>query len=541
MKEQVKIWAIGGDSLSAPEDTIPAYWAALAAGAEGLLIGVQLTADKKVVCCSQPDLRKTCGVNKKVGKLKLGKILKLDAGSQFRSIELDKRNQPIRGSRGNGKPWKKGAGSRRALFHPSLEEVCLHFGRRTKLWLNLLPSDDSRSASKELFGRVYRVLKSFGLDGVATLSGQPKSLKIAKGKKELKDRLVLRVENKSQARKAMESARELGVEKVWIDLSSISRSFLESSAEVDLVVGPSSNEFALTPRQQRKICNRENAIGLATRAIHDTKDVIQPRCVVLEDNLKKHDRKTWIIGHSRDNDDTNVDFDKGLFFDLQQGGEYSGAAAVTNFAIGGDFDSQVDFWVAHPFQGTTFELAVIQVDPGYHKTNLTFDVHGAPPYASSEKDENDGYRIGWNNGPAVTDFAADPAKTIEQLYSTVLSEVSPSILKRDPPSYIRKVPQSSNIYNNYSRDVGVASNEEASGQLRLVRHGSNFSAYYTDKYNTGWVMCGTARIPTLCNDVFFRLAAKHWPKGTNDRVPPWNQVRFSNFKILQRRLHGRYK
>ena len=50
-------------------------------------------------------------------------------------------------------------------------------------------------------------------------------------------------------------------------------------------------------------------------------------------------------------------------------------------------------------------LAAIQVDPGYREVNLTFDVHGAPPYASSERDENDGFRIGWNNGPALTKFS----------------------------------------------------------------------------------------------------------------------------------------
>ena len=158
------------------------------------------------------------------------------------------------------------------------------------------------------------------------------------------------------------------------------------------------------------------------------------------------------------------------------------------------------FEVANPEQGTTFELAAVHVDAGYRPTNLTFDVHGAPPYASSERDENDGFRIGWNNGPALT-------------------------------RWVDNEPQSSNLYNCYGRDVGYAKADNPRGQLRLTRCGQIFNAYYTDRAHDGWVLCGSVPVPALADSLFLRLGAKHWPKGGG--APPTNKFRFAGFELRQ--------
>ena len=75
MRNDKLIWALGGESHAAPEDTIPAYWGAIGAGADGLVIGVQLTADNELVCCSNLSLDKTCGDSRAVGKLELSDCL----------------------------------------------------------------------------------------------------------------------------------------------------------------------------------------------------------------------------------------------------------------------------------------------------------------------------------------------------------------------------------------------------------------------------------------------------------------------------------
>lgn len=156
-------------------------------------------------------------------------------------------------------------------------------------------------------------------------------------------------------------------------------------------------------------------------------------------------------------------------------------------------------------------MAAICIDPGYHhmdnsdlntrNINLTFDVHGASPYASSERDEDDGFRCGWNNGFNLTKVD----------YSWEASSV--------------------NMYNKYGRDVGIGDPDSPEGTLRLIRNGSVFSSYYKDKYNDAWVCSGVMLIQNMSDDIYLRLAAKHWNKGGNP--PPENDVRFYRFRLYQ--------
>ena len=56
-----EIWALGGSSRAAPRDTLPAYWGALGAGAEGLVLDVHLTSDGAVVCAPGDSLEASTG------------------------------------------------------------------------------------------------------------------------------------------------------------------------------------------------------------------------------------------------------------------------------------------------------------------------------------------------------------------------------------------------------------------------------------------------------------------------------------------------
>ncbi|MEM6987143.1 MAG: hypothetical protein AAF499_11455, partial [Pseudomonadota bacterium] len=189
-----------------------------------------------------------------------------------------------------------------------------------------------------------------------------------------------------------------------------------------------------------------------------------------------------------------------------------GGGAATVVPLHGDFDATVDFEVAHPAQGTTLELAAIGIDAGYHNidnsnlgsrtVNLTFDVHGAPPYASSERDQNDGFRCGWNNAYNLTQIAPDwEARSV-------------------------------NMYNKYTRDVGDGSPANPTGSLRLVRHGPLFAGYYRDAHNREWVGSGAMLVASMPDDCYLRLALKHWKKASAP-VPPANHIVFSNFKVRQ--------
>ncbi len=225
-------------------------------------------------------------------------------------------------------------------------------------------------------------------------------------------------------------------------------------------------------------------------AVNQMHELMFPRGMVASDDFpgKKFNSDLWTVGHSRPNQDTKIFCDDGLHIQIS-GQEYSGAAVLTAYSIYGAFDARMSFEVANPHQGTTFELAALHVDAGYRPINLTFDVHGAPPYASSERDEDDGFRIGWNNGPALTEFILE-----------------------DPAKPYSGVPQSSNLYNNYSRDVGYAKKDSPTGELRLTRNGDVYNAYYRDKFNKAWVLSGSVAVPALADAVFLRLGANHWPK-----------------------------
>ena len=87
------------------------------------------------------------------------------------------------------------------------------------------------------------------------------------------------------------------------------------------------------------------------------------------------------------------------------------------------------------------------------------------------------------------------------------------------------------MYNKYSRDVGNGSAENPSGLLRLIRNQQVFSAYYKDKHNSAWVCCGAQLVQNMSDDVFLRLAAKHWDK--NQTSPPPNHVIFREFQLYQ--------
>ena len=69
MTSDVQVYAIGGESHAAPTDTMPAYWGAIGAGADGILLGVQLTSDGVPICLSNPTLAGTTGQDKVVAKV----------------------------------------------------------------------------------------------------------------------------------------------------------------------------------------------------------------------------------------------------------------------------------------------------------------------------------------------------------------------------------------------------------------------------------------------------------------------------------------
>lgn len=98
-----------GASGTMPENTLPSFSEALAAGADRLELDVHLTADEEVIVLHDPDLDRTTDGKGPASRLRLSEIRELDAGYQYASTEG---NRPFRGRR---------------IRVPTFAEVLTHF------------------------------------------------------------------------------------------------------------------------------------------------------------------------------------------------------------------------------------------------------------------------------------------------------------------------------------------------------------------------------------------------------------------------------
>lgn len=509
--DRVAIHGLHGASHTCPADTVTAYWAALGAGADGIVAGLELTGGGTVVCCPAPTLQAEGGVAHEVLGMKDEDFFKFDAGASFRSAVLDAQNQPT-GERGDDTPWKGTPNKKKALSHPTLLEVLQLFGRRCRVML-LLRGDQGPDASKSLADKTLQLLRDTGLTRRVVLIA-PQDTCNALRRASATCRLACIGEQRNTLAQNVSAALAAGAQYLYARVEDVIGELGECRKKLPVPLLLTSDDMPLAPSPEvfDAFAECESVAGFCFPAVEATVELRTPPACVLSDSFEgtDFDRDLWACGYSHQNADTKITQSDGVNIEIKEDGQYSGAAAVTVLPIHDRFDARVDFEVASPAQGTTFEMAAIGIDPGYFNidntkldsktVNLTFDVHGAPPYASAERDEDDGFRVGWNNGFNLTKIDPDWAAA------------------------------SGNMYNKYGRDVGDGSADSPRGTLRMVRTGAVFNAYYQDKHNRAWVCCGSALVPNLGPDVHIRLGAKHWPKTGK---PPRNTVTFTNFRLYQ--------
>lgn len=429
---------------------------------------------------------------------------KIDPGIDFRSRVLDQNNIPTT-EVGADLPWEGNLPKKKALTIPKFEDILALFARKCTISVLIEDEDEILISSAieliEKYGvtnrvriiavgeRVFRKIHSESPDSFLVYYGSPEELDQAKKLGASIFCLDYRYANLITGTEGMDIIISYGLTENNPNYPvAPTRAFLKSLSEISIVK------------------------GIISPAVLPSVEAITPVACLFEDDFKGQsiNKNKWAAGYSHINQDTEIFQDDGIHIKIKDGGTYSGAAAVCLLPLHNRFDVQVDFYVGNPQQGTTFEMAAICIDPGYHnidntnlnskKVNLTFDVHGAPPYASSERDEDDGFRCGWNNGYSLT--------------------------KIDPDWTAASV----NMYNKYGRDVGNGAANNPNGTLRLIRNGTYFASYYLDKYNNAWVCSGAMMVQNMSNDVYIRIAAKHWNKTGH---PPVNHVCFNNFRVFQ--------
>lgn len=510
--QELEVFGLHGSSHTCPKDTMVAYWAAMGAGAAGFVAGLHLNRSGSAVCCPSSNLPTRAGESVAVIDMSDAQLRDYDAGATFQSNVLDADYQPT-GETGSNYPWIGNPKKDDHLYHPQLTEVLQMFGRRTRLLL-MMQENQGEQAADTLVEQTLKDLHSFGLaERVTIIAPKARCSKIRKQSPQTP--IALMAPSEEDLVQSIAACKAVKAEYLFAPMELVIRQTgsLKDTLPVKLLLASNGASMAPKPNQLADVVGTYHFAGLCFESVESCVEMVTAPAKVLADNFTGTtiDRDVWTCGYSHQNQDTQISQCDGLTIEIKKGGSYSGAAAVTLLPIHGRFDAQVDFNVAHPHQGTTFEMAAIGIDPGYfhidntdlnsRTVNLTFDVHGAPPYASSERDENDGFRIGWNNGYNLTKFDADWSAS------------------------------SVNMYNKYSRDVGNGAGDNPKGTLRLVRNGSVFNAYSKDKYNQEWVCTGSTLIPNLGPDIHLRLAAKHWNKS--GKQAPYNQVTFSNFRVFQ--------
>ncbi|MBL4693134.1 MAG: hypothetical protein JKY92_07385, partial [Magnetovibrio sp.] len=176
MKSRPLVYALGGESLAAPEDTVTAYWAALGAGAEGLAIGVRISKDRKIICISHDSLLATTGKDLDVITQTAKEIAKLDAGATFRSTVLGADNQPT-GQRGKDLPWQGDLPKKRRIVHPTLVDVLGLFARRTKITL-MCPQNWTGENLDVLVTSILADLVSMGVQNRVVVAGSTQTCQL---------------------------------------------------------------------------------------------------------------------------------------------------------------------------------------------------------------------------------------------------------------------------------------------------------------------------------------------------------------------------
>lgn len=137
-----------GSSGHFPENTLPAFRAALEAGASYLEMDVRATADGEIVVHHDASALRLCGTDRRISDLTLAEVKGLDAGYGFSAD--NGRTHPHRG---------------RGITIPTLEEV---FSAFPKAFCNI----EIKQADPAIEERTVAVIKRSGMEGQVLLAAE---------------------------------------------------------------------------------------------------------------------------------------------------------------------------------------------------------------------------------------------------------------------------------------------------------------------------------------------------------------------------------
>lgn len=497
----MRLVAHNGVAGRAPECLMASLLAAWTCGIDLLVVDVMITSDDHVVAAT-PALLARIGATPPFAALSLDELRALDPGRGFQG-----RFEGAAGvAHGTDSPWVRHGHQPRWPL-PTVDEL-LALGDRIPLVLRPIADDDAG---------LRRLLERLGDRLARHRAPRALGLAVAPATVDLARRLC------PAAAPILDAAG--GLDAAVLEHAEAHRLAIVASVDAlrgadlpapehaapdpsTLLPGPGQILALSVPGQPTTDADRQ-ALAASGRvwglAPSDPIEAAPSRPPLFDDALTGPtlSREHWVASPSRRVPDTRWSCsERGFEIEITEGGSYSGAGLVLRSPIRGDFSAEVDFDVDVPVSAATLELCVVNVNPGglartwedMFQEHPAFDVHGGSPYVGTERDEHDGFRAICSRG------------------STILT------------------PGQQNVYNDYGRDVGDP--EGVTGSLRLVRRGSAWSSWYRDAHNPGWMCCGSLVNASMNDEVWIRMAAKHWSK--NGATPPACRFRFRRFSVTLR-------
>jgi len=541
----LKIAAYRGNSFHAPENSFQAFISAYTNGANALDFQIMMSADKNIVISNDESIERLTGKTGLITDMTLFELQNLNFAKTF---------QPRNSKYFTYDPYPSSKGH---IFIETLTSLLDKLPPDIELLIQIENNFPEQSISKENYVEkiIHILFERQWYDRIVIYSSESSILKlISTCAKKFKIKLNTALMT-SNIPSDLE-IKELDIDGIVIELQSVMDSdanFSEMGNKIKEIHNSENLKLGAilhvkhgtcNSKQYSSLINEKFAWFISIKSMFDISNFAYLEIEIIKETFsgKNFDTKNFALGYAKSNKYAKIyqndgihleidaydkpltppphkdDIDKRLLilenqmtYALKNWQFYSGGGIGFVEGIAEDFVAEVDYSLTKVAQGSTLEMAVVNVDPARYpsspsspstETSPFYDPHGCPPYIGVEHDEDDGFRINWNLGTGYDD-------------------------------------------NQYGAPVADGKSPR-SATLRLERRGNYFSAYYRNPVDVegkslepkDWVCVGVKRNDSLNPVVYLRCAAKRWRH--KDRKNPekylpviQNHFKFKNLKIIK--------
>jgi hypothetical protein len=510
--ETTTIIGDGGNSKHLPDHSIEACLSAYTAGADALILTVQMTSDRQLVLYRHDDLSVATDGEGYIEDMTLDQLMEVDLGAKF--------------TIGSDYPWKRNSNhtflrmGRLEDLIRVLEDNVRYFIRPGTARLDMDTRLNIMERVLDLFASTNRVSPTAVMEAVNIgvlqdhFRSQLKSA-VSQDTAFADDEVTALKQNApsyvlASAEQYTGIANALSGETTTCILSLDSQSSpddLVALIATPDVTGINEASNKMVSDVSEEWADAQADTGRWTLGVSSGHHIMLPMLGALEIGPDADGKPVVRRARFEENPfGASVTTGDGLHVAVQKGRTYASAGAVSRFSLGRRFIVDVDFTYDNPQVSNMMVLAVINQEvwpAGFHRPgvrkditplnqNHAFDTHGAAPFVSMEREEDDGFRI-------------------------------------------MKYTSTGGVYEWYGRFYlgNVGNPQSTAGRLRLERRGRFFTGYYQDENNGDWIGVGTLENASMNDRVYLRLGAKHYPKGGGPEVLFPLNVSFKDLKTLR--------